>query len=161
MIKPPTNLQEPWVLGQGCRQTVRMRGVCEPALQLRFTWEGLHLKNGMQSRGQNRTREIRPSGIVGGLWETWSMVELGSRRTIERVRDGNSRPTDERAQILSRQPHAAFEVAGLGNVSHGRNRIPLRNRKGEDRSLPTYGCARQASTLPGLSSTEHRHLTTT
>ena len=25
----------------------------------------------MQSRGQNRTREIRPSGIVEGLQETW------------------------------------------------------------------------------------------
>jgi hypothetical protein len=44
-------------------------------------------------------------------------------------------------------PHAAFDVAGPGNVSYGRNRIPLHNRKGEDRSLPTYGCPRQASTL--------------
>ena len=29
---------------------------------------------------------------------------------------------------------------------YGRNRIPLHNRKGEDRSLPTYGCARLCST---------------
>jgi len=92
-----------------------IRGVCELALKLRSTWEGLHLKNGMQSRGQNRTREIRLSGIVGGLWETWSMVELGTRRTIERVRVGHSPPTDARAQFLSRQPHAAFDVAGAGN----------------------------------------------
>ncbi len=35
---------------------------------------------------------------------------------------------------------------GGGNVSYGRNRIPLHNRKGEDRSLPTYGCARLGST---------------
>ena len=117
MIKTPTNLQEPWVPGQGCRQTVRMRGEREPALKLRFTWEGLHLRNGVQSRGQNRTREIRPSGIVGGLWETWSMVELGTRRTIERVRVGNSPPTDARTQFLSRQPHAAFDEAGAGNGS--------------------------------------------
>ena len=34
------------------------------------------------------------------------------------------------------KPHAAFEEAGSGNVSYGRNRIPLHNRKGEDRSLP-------------------------
>jgi hypothetical protein len=25
--------------------------------------------------------EIRPSGILGGLAETWAMVELGTRRT--------------------------------------------------------------------------------
>ncbi len=92
-----------------------IRGACELALKLRSQRKGLRLENGMQSRGQNRTREIRPSGIVGGLWETWSMVELGSRRTIERVRVGNSRPTDARAQTLSRQPHAAFDVAGVGN----------------------------------------------
>ena len=33
----------------------------------------------------NRTREIRPSGIIGGLWETQAMEELGTRSTIERV----------------------------------------------------------------------------
>src|SRR5262249_44684528 len=32
--------------------------------------KGLSLKNGVQSRGQNRTRESRPSGIAGGLAET-------------------------------------------------------------------------------------------
>jgi hypothetical protein len=31
--------------------------------------EGLSLINGVQSRGQNRTRESRPSGIAGGLAE--------------------------------------------------------------------------------------------
>jgi hypothetical protein len=134
MIKAPTNLQEPWVPGQGCRQTVRMRGVREPALKLRFTWEGLHLENGVQSRGQNRTREIRPSGIVGGLWETWSMVELGTRRTIERVRVGNSPPTDARAQFLSRQPHAACDVAGAGNgLTVWTMRHSQRKRGGTDR----------------------------
>ncbi len=52
--------------GRGCRQTMRTRGVRAPALELQSAWEGLHLENGVQSRGQNRTREIRPSGIVGG-----------------------------------------------------------------------------------------------
>jgi hypothetical protein len=36
-------------------------------------WEGLPLKNGVQSRGQNRTRESRPSGIAGGLAELWGV----------------------------------------------------------------------------------------
>ncbi len=51
--------------GRGCRQTMRTRGVCAPALELQPAWEGLDPENGVQSRGQNRTREIRPSGIVG------------------------------------------------------------------------------------------------
>ena len=52
--------------GRGCRQTMRARGVGAPALELRPAREGLDPENGVQSRGQNRTREIRPSGIVGG-----------------------------------------------------------------------------------------------
>ncbi len=52
--------------GRGCRQTMRTRGVCAPALEHQSVWEGLALGNGVQGRGQNRTREIRPSGIVGG-----------------------------------------------------------------------------------------------
>ena len=57
--------------GRGSRQTMRTRGVCAPALELQPVWEDLDPGNGVQSRGQNRTREIRPSGIVGGLQETW------------------------------------------------------------------------------------------
>ena len=34
-------------------------------------WGKAALRNGVQNRGQNRTREIRPSGIVEGLQETW------------------------------------------------------------------------------------------
>ena len=56
--------------GRGYRTTRRTRGGCAPALELQSAWEGLHLENGVQSRGQNRTREIRPSGIVGGPEET-------------------------------------------------------------------------------------------
>ncbi len=52
--------------GRGCRTTMRTRGVCAPALELQPAREGLDPENGVQSRGQNRTREIRPSGIVGG-----------------------------------------------------------------------------------------------
>ena len=43
-------------------------------LSLLAPWEG---REGT-SQGQNRTREIRPSGIVGGLAETWAM-EKGKR----------------------------------------------------------------------------------
>jgi hypothetical protein len=53
--------------GRGCRQTMRARGVGAPALELQPAREGLDPGNGVQSRGQNRTREIRLSGIVGGL----------------------------------------------------------------------------------------------
>src|SRR5215813_9809139 len=45
------------------------------------------------------------------------MVELGTRCTTERVQIGNSPPTVARAAFLSRQPHAAFDVAGAGNVA--------------------------------------------
>ena len=44
--------------------------------------------NGKGYRGNavaaNRTREIRPSGMRGGLAETWAMVELGTRRTYRK-----------------------------------------------------------------------------
>ncbi len=36
----------------------------------------------------------------GGLAETWVMVELGSRRTTERVRNGNSPPKVARTVFL-------------------------------------------------------------
>ena len=39
----------------------------------------------VQRRGQNRTREIRPSGIVGGPSETWPRVELGTLPATERA----------------------------------------------------------------------------
>ncbi len=72
------------------------RGVCRRVLKLRGVWEGPLGK----AAAANRTREIRLSGMRGGLAETWAMVELGSRRTTERVRDGNSPPTAARAVFL-------------------------------------------------------------
>jgi len=48
----------------------------------------------------NRTREIRPSGMRGGLAETWAMAELGTRCTTERVQVGNSLPKVARAVFL-------------------------------------------------------------
>ena len=53
-------------------QTTGERGVHEPAFKPPWRWAG----SGRTSQGQNRTREIRPSGIAGGPRETWLMVEL-------------------------------------------------------------------------------------
>jgi hypothetical protein len=46
-------------------------GVRVPSLEPLTAWEDQLPENGVQSRGQNRTRENRPSGIVGGPEETW------------------------------------------------------------------------------------------
>ena len=46
-------------------------GVCKRALKLQASRKGLLGK----SQGENRNREIRPSGIVGGPRETWSWWE--------------------------------------------------------------------------------------
>jgi hypothetical protein len=45
-------------------------------LSLRCDGKAYFPENDGQSRGQNRTWEIRLSGIAGGLGETWSMAEL-------------------------------------------------------------------------------------
>jgi hypothetical protein len=52
----------------------------------------------------NRTRDIRPSGIIGRLWEPSTMEGLGSRSVTERADVGHSPPTVLRAQFLSRSP---------------------------------------------------------
>jgi hypothetical protein len=57
------------LLRRGGRQTIGARGVREPALELPPRWAGRLSANVVQGRDQNRTREIRPSGIVGGLRE--------------------------------------------------------------------------------------------
>jgi hypothetical protein len=57
--------QTPPRRGEGCASTAVSRAGGRPAL-----------RNGVQNRGQNRTREIRPSGIVEGLQETWPVGAL-------------------------------------------------------------------------------------
>jgi hypothetical protein len=56
------------------------RGVCRRVLKSRQAWEGPLGK----AAAANRTREIRPSGMRGGLAETWAMVELGTRCTYRK-----------------------------------------------------------------------------
>ena len=41
----------------------------------------------------NRIREIRPSGIIGGLWETQTMEELGTHSHWRKRGAGHSLPT--------------------------------------------------------------------
>src|ERR1700682_3753258 len=48
-----------WMRGRG--QNHGRRGVCEPVLEPRRRWEGSRKK----AKVSNRTREIRPSGIIG------------------------------------------------------------------------------------------------
>jgi hypothetical protein len=60
-------------------QTDTKRGVCESALELHWYQKG----SGRKCQGQNRTREIRPSGIAGGLAETWAMVKAVYGRGAE------------------------------------------------------------------------------
>jgi hypothetical protein len=75
-----------WCEAKGGSQLRSVRGVCEPALEPRRPKEDPSPTNGVQSRGQNRTREIRPSGIAGGPVGTWLMAELGPHLATERAR---------------------------------------------------------------------------
>jgi len=52
--------------GEGARQTPPRRGEGCASTAVSRAGGRRALRNGVQSRGQNRTREIRPSGIVGG-----------------------------------------------------------------------------------------------
>ena len=54
--------------------TCMPRGIRGRVLKPRAAWEGSPGK----AAAANRTREIRPSGMRGGLAETLAMVELGT-----------------------------------------------------------------------------------
>ncbi|MGR3174415.1 MAG: hypothetical protein ACUZ8N_07425 [Candidatus Scalindua sp.] len=84
----------------GCRAkdiTMTSMGVCRRVLKPRRYMGG---SLGKVAAAANRTREIRLYGMRRGLAESWAMVELGTRRTTERVRDGNSLPTGACAVFL-------------------------------------------------------------
>ena len=59
--------------------------------------------SGKPATAANRTREIRLSGMRGGLVETWAMVELGTHCTTERVQTGHSPPKSQARHISTRQ----------------------------------------------------------
>ncbi len=78
-------------------------------------WEGWLPENGVQSRGQNRTREIRPSGIAGGPGETWSMVEMGTHFVTERA-------GMETLHLQVRAPQLYPDIRTPGSMSGERKR---------------------------------------
>jgi hypothetical protein len=64
----------------------------------------------------NRTREIRPSGMRGGLAETWAKVELGTRRATERARIGNSPSKVARAVFLPDHKNGILDKDKIGCI---------------------------------------------
>jgi hypothetical protein len=97
--------QTPPRRGEGCASTAVSRAGGRPAL-----------RNGVQSRGQNRTREIRPSGIEEGLQETWPVGALISTRRARLIsisttactdRCGGGRKPDQSGQHVPRGPGAS------------------------------------------------------
>ena len=83
-------------LGLTCKQTAHEGRMRVRRLTLSRSREGLRAI----SRGQNRTRESRPSGIAGGSWETWQMAELGTHAADRKGGHGHSSPSCARAQVL-------------------------------------------------------------
>jgi hypothetical protein len=83
-------------LGLTCKQTAHEGPMRVRRLNLSRSREGLRAI----SRGQNRTRENRPSGIAGGSWETWQMAEIGTHAADRKGGHGHSSPSCARAQVL-------------------------------------------------------------
>jgi len=83
-------------LGLTCKQTAHEGRMRVRRLTLSRSREGLRAI----SRGQNRTRENRPSGIAGGSWETWQMAEIGTHAADRKGGHGHSSPSCARAQVL-------------------------------------------------------------
>jgi hypothetical protein len=64
-----------------CEQTIRSRGVCEPALEPRGEWEG------SQTRGQDFKPDLGNSAVrhYRGAFENVAMVETRTHLAIERA----------------------------------------------------------------------------
>jgi hypothetical protein len=108
-----------WSLGTRILVNHRLWGVCEPVLKPQFVWKGWYLENGVQSRGQNRTREIRLSGIVGRLAETWAKANAIWAHMAET-------PKQTSVCLRSRAPYfypdirTSGSVRGVDVLLHGR-----------------------------------------
>jgi len=119
----------------GCRArgiTRPPRGVYGRAFQLRDVWEGLW----GHAAAANRTRESRPSGMRGGLTETWAMVELGTRRTH---RKGTCRKLSTyrcARRISTRQPLQSWWRA----LCQGPPRLPSAPAWGQRRATAGATC---------------------
>jgi hypothetical protein len=110
-------------------QTTAARGICEPALEPPRRWAG----GGRKSQGQNRTRENRPSGIIGGPREPWLMVELGTHLATER------------AGLVTLHLRASAPELYPNNEERG-----LRGRGGKGPAGRTMGIGRSGFGLLGL-----------
>src|SRR5271169_1092500 len=64
-----------------CEQTIRSRGVCEPALEPRGEWEG------SRTRGQDFKPDLGNSAVrhYRGAFENVATVEMRSQLAIERA----------------------------------------------------------------------------
>src|SRR5271169_3103647 len=64
-----------------CEQTIRSWGVCEPALEPRYEWEG------SQTRGQGFKPDLGNSAVrhYRGAFENVAMVEMRTQLAIERA----------------------------------------------------------------------------
>jgi hypothetical protein len=95
------------------------RGVCEPVLKPQTPGEDSYPVNCAQSRDQNRTRGIRPSGIAGRLVETWAMVKAKRARKVETLKQPS-------LYLRLRAPYFYPDICKHGSVrdvdvlSHGR-----------------------------------------
>ncbi len=109
--------QTPPLRGEGCASTAVSRAGGRPAL-----------RNGVQNRGQNRTREIRPSGIVEGLQETWPVGAFSARRarlisistTACTDRSGGGRKPGQSGKHVPRSPGASrrpYRYLSVGALS--------------------------------------------
>ena len=122
-------------------------GGCEPALKLGSVPEDPSPTNGVQSRGQNRTRETRPSGIAGGPEETWSMVELGTHPATERAGLVTLR-------LRTRAPQIYPDIRTHGSIGRGPETDSRQRPNGHEAGngghsqVSAYGAPRRSPTLP-------------
>ena len=95
-------------------------------LNFRMIKEG---PSGRETTAANRTREIRLSGMRGGLAETWATEEIGTQRTTERVRIGHSLPKVY-APYFYPTMYKSGSVRGVEAPSHSLNNVTLLIPKG-------------------------------
>ncbi len=117
---------------------MRARGVCAPALEPPLAWEGPHPA---RWRAEPRSEPDSGNPTVRDRRGALRNVTHGGTRNPLRNRKsgtGHSSPTGARAQLLSRHPPAAFEVAGAGHgVTVGSTRARTGKPGIQTRSRPT------------------------
>ena len=121
-------------LGLTCKQTAHEGRMRVRRLTLSRSRAGLRAI----SRGQNRTRENRPSGIAGGSWEPWQMAEIGTHAADRKGGHGHSSPSCARAQVLpdgGRATGVLYEAACQVPPGARRSKLPSGHTSSE-RALP-------------------------